>query len=74
MLTASNIFFELEYSTLVPDLYELIRRKLYLICVAQFCNFTVPLVKHSVITNGPVYGVLYFYAVCLVIMMLSPTL
>ena len=74
MLTSSDIFFELIYSTLVSNLYGLIRSKLYLICVGPQCKFTVPLVKHYDITNGAVYGVSYFCAVCLVSMTLSLTL
>ena len=68
MLTSSNIFFELESSTLVSDLYGLMRRIAYIICVAPFCKFTVTLVKHCVITKGAVYGVSYLYGVCLVSM------
>ena len=59
MLTSSDIFFELKYSTLVSDLYGLIN---------------VPMVKHCVITKGPLYGVSYFYAVWLLRMNLSLTL
>ena len=47
------------------------QRVLYLVVVAPYCNFTVPLVKHYVIKNGPIYGIYYFYAVCLVTMSLS---
>ena len=71
ILTSSDIYFELESSTLVSDLYGLMRRILYIIRVTLFCNFTVPLVKNCVITNGPLYGVSYFYAVCLLSMKLS---
>ena len=53
MLTSSEIFIEIEYSTLVSNLYGLIRRILYLIFVGPHCKFTVSLVKHSVITKGP---------------------
>ena len=74
MLTASYIFFESEYSTLVLDLYGLMRRILYVIYIAPHCNITMPLVKHCVIIKGPLYEVSYLYAVCLVIMNLSPTL
>ena len=74
MLTPSDLFFELKYSTLVSNLYGLMRSILYLISITPYCKFTVPLVKHCVITNGTVYGVSYFYAVCLVSMKLSPTL
>ena len=74
MLTPSNIFFELKSSTWVSDLYGLMRSILYLISVAPICNNTVSLVQHRVITNGPVYGISYFYTVCLVSMPSSPTL
>ena len=53
MLTPSEIFIELEYSTLVSDLYGLMQCILCLICVAPYCNVTVPLVKYCVITQGP---------------------
>ena len=46
MLTSSAIFFEFKYSTLVSDLYGLIRLLLYIIFVKPYCNFTVPLVKN----------------------------
>ena len=74
MLKLSDIFFEPISSTFVSDLYGLIRRILDLIFVAPHCNYTAPLVQHCVITNGPIYGVSYFNAVCLVSMTLSPTL
>ena len=64
MLSPSDIFIELQSSTLVSDLYGLMRRILYAICVALYCNFTVPLVKHCFVTKGPLYGVSYLYAVC----------
>ena len=73
MLTLSDISFELKSSTLVSNSYGLIRHILYLISVAPYCKFTVPLLKHCVIKNGPVYRVSYLYSVCLVIMTLSPT-
>ena len=59
MLAASYIFIELEYSTLVSDLYGLMRRILFLISVAPICNKTVPLFQHLVIKNESLYGVLY---------------
>ena len=62
MLTSSYIF--IESSTLVSDLYSLIRHILYLIYVAPIFNEIMPLVQNFVITNGPIYGVLYLYAVC----------
>ena len=74
MLTSSYIFIELGPSTLVSDLYGLMRRMLYLIYVAPICNETVPLVQHLVITNGPIFVVSYLYAVCLVRMTSSQTL
>ena len=74
MLTSSYMFFELESLTLVSESYGLMQCILYVIFVAQFFNFTVPLVKHYVITNGPIYGVSYLYAVCLVRITLSTTL
>ena len=57
MLKSSDIFYDLESSTLVSYLYGLIRHIFYTICVAPFCNFTVPLVKQYVFTNGPIHGV-----------------
>ena len=72
ILIVSDIFFELKYSTWVSYLYGLMRRILYLIYVAPIFNETVPLVQHRIITNGPVFGVSYLYAVCLVIIKLSP--
>ena len=57
MLTASYILIEFEYSILVPDLYILMQCILYVICIASHCNFTVALVKHCVIINGPAYGI-----------------
>ena len=57
MLTVSYIFIEFESSTLVSDLYGLIRHVLYLIFIAPYYNFTVPLVKHCVITKGPLCDV-----------------
>ena len=74
MLTSPDIFIELKSSTLVSYLYGLMRRILELICVAPYCKFTVPLVKHCVIKKGPLYGLSFLYAVRLVIMTLSPTL
>ena len=74
MLTASYIFMELKYSTLVSDLYGLMRHILCLICITPHCKFIVPLVKHCVITKGPLYSVSYFYAAWLVNMTLSTTL
>ena len=63
MLTASLIFIKLKSLTLVSDLYGLMQRTLYLISVAPYCKFTVPLVKHCVTTKGPLYGVSCFYTV-----------
>ena len=74
MLTASNIFIELKSSTLVSNLYGLIRHILCVITVVPYCSITVPLVKHCVITKRPLYGVSYLYYVLLVSMTLSPTL
>ena len=74
MLTSSDIFIELESSTLVSDLYGLIWRILYLIFIETHCKSTVPFVKKCVITKDPLYGVSYLYAVFLVRMTLSPTL
>ena len=74
MLTSSYMVFELEYLTLVSESYGLMQCILYVIFIAQFFNITVPLAKHYVITNGPIYGVSYLYAVYLVSMTLSPTL
>ena len=74
MLTLSYTFIELEPSTLVSDLYGFMRRILYLISVAPILNETLPLVQHRFIKNGPVYGVSYLYAVCVVSMTSSLTL
>ena len=74
MLTPSDIFIELKYSTLVSNLYGLMRHILFLICVAQYFKFTVPLVKKLCYKKRPLYGISYFYAVWLVSMNLSPTL
>ena len=57
MLTASNMFNELKSLTLVSNLYGLMRRILYLISITPYCNITVQLVKHFVITEGTLYGV-----------------
>ena len=48
---------------MVSDLYDLMQRILYLICIIPDCKFTVPLLKHCVIVNGPAYGISYLYAV-----------
>ena len=45
MLIPKNIFIELKPSTLVSDLYGLMKCILYLICIAPYCNVTVPLVN-----------------------------
>ena len=45
MLTTSYIFIELGYSTLISDLYGLMRCILYLIFITPYCNVTVPLVN-----------------------------
>ena len=74
MLTSSEIFIELKSSILVSNLYGLMRRILCLIFVVPHCKFTVPLLKHCVITKGPLYGVSYLYTVWLVRMTLSYTL
>ena len=39
------------------DLYGFIQRILYLVFVRPYYKFTVALVKHSVITNGTIYGI-----------------
>ena len=53
-------------STFVPDVYGLMRHILCRIFVAPYCYVTVSLVQHCVITNGPLYGISYFYTVLLV--------
>ena len=58
MFTLSDIFFELIYSTLLSDLYGLMRSILYLICTAPHFKFTVPLAKHYFITNEILFEVL----------------
>ena len=74
MFTSSDIFIELESLILVSNLYGLMQRILCLICVAPYCNFTVPFLKHCVTQKGNLHGVQYFYAVLLVSLNLSPTL
>ena len=65
MLISSDIFLGLISSMFASGLYGLIRRVLYLTCIAPYFKFTVPLVKDRVITNGLVHGVSYLYLVCL---------
>ena len=74
MLTLSYIFYGLKSSMFVSGLYGLILRILYLIFDGPYCNGTVPLVKHRVIKNGPLYGVSYLYSEWLLSMTLSTTL
>ena len=74
MLKTSFKFIKIKYSTLVFDLYGLMRCILCLISVAPYLKFTVILVIYCVITKGTLYGVSYIYAVWLVSMTLSPTL
>ena len=71
MLMSPYIYFEVICLTLVSGLYDLIQYILYLIFVGTHSKLTVPLVKNYVITNGPIYGISYLYAVCLVSVMLS---
>ena len=73
VLTLSSIFLELKSSTLLFNLYVLIRRKLFLCCIVQYFKFTVPLVKQCVTTKGTLYGVSYLYAVWLRSITLSTT-
>ena len=72
ILIPSETFFELESSSLVSDLYDLIQRMLYLIFVRSNCKFTLSFIKHCVIKKGSLYLVSYFYAVWLVSMTSSP--
>ena len=74
MLTSSYIFLGLIPSTFGSYLYGLIRSILYLIFVRPYCQFTAPIGKHHVITNGPLDGVSYLYAAWLLSMTLYPTL
>ena len=74
MLTLSYIFYGLKSSMFVSGLYGLILRILYLIFDGPYCNGTVPLVKHRVIKNGPLYGVSYLCEVWSVSMTLYPNL
>ena len=60
MLTSSDICFALESLTLVSDLYGLIRRMLYVVCVAPHCKFTVTLVNTVLSKVGP-YMVFHIY-------------
>ena len=53
MSNPSNIFIDLKSSTLVSNLYGLMRHILHLISVAPYCNITMPLLKHRVITTTP---------------------
>ena len=53
MLTSSHIFLGLISSTFVSYLYGLIRHVLCISSIGPYCKFTMPLVKHGVITNGP---------------------
>ena len=62
------------YSMFVSYLYGLMQRLLYLIVFAPYCDVTVPFVQHFFITNFPLYIFLYFYAVWLLSIILSPTL
>ena len=55
-------------------IYGLIGCISYLFFVAPYCNVTVPLFQHCVISNGPLYGVSYLKSVILLIMTLSPAL
>ena len=61
MLTSSQIFSGLIYSTCVPYLYELIRRILCLIFIRPHCTVTVPSVQHGFIANVPLYGVSHIF-------------
>ena len=74
MLTFSHIFLGLISSTFVSDLYGLIRRMLCLFFIGPYFIFTVPLLKHDVITNAPLNGVSYLYVSLLLSMNLSLTL
>ena len=69
-----HIFQHLISSTFVSDVYGLMRRILYQICIASCHNETVRLVQHGVITNYPLYGIAYLYAALLFRMNLSQTL
>ena len=57
MLKSPGILLGLISSTFASDLYGLIRQILYVNFILPHFKFTVPLVKHRVITNGTVYGV-----------------
>ena len=72
MLKPSEICFELISPTFVSDLYDLTWGILHLIFVVPYCKFITTLVKLRVITNGPLYGIYYLYAVLLSSMTLSP--
>ena len=45
--------FQLEYSTLVSDLYGLMQRILYVIFVGKVCHLTMPLVNTVLSKMGP---------------------
>ena len=70
----SSVFYVFTSLTLVSDLYGLMRRILYLIFVAPYCNSTVPLVKTVLSQMGPYTTFYISYAVRLMSMKLSPTL
>ena len=47
---------------------------LYLLFMSPYCNATVPLVKHFILLNVPIYGVSYLKAELSLIVNLSPIL
>ena len=53
LTTVIHIFEHLKASTVVSNVYGIMRRILYLIVIAPRCNMTMPLVQHRMIKDGP---------------------
>ena len=73
MFKSSGVFLGLIYSMFVIDVYGLVWRIIYVSGIALHCKFIVPLAKHRIIINAPIYFVSYLYLWCLMSMTLSPT-
>ena len=58
-----HIFQNLIPSTLLSDVYDLMRRILCLNFIVPNCNVIVPLVQHYLIKNILLNGVSYLYAI-----------
>ena len=63
MLKSSYIFIKLESLCLVSYSYVLMQRILYLLFIAPHCKFTVTLVKHCMITKGPIRRLILVWSV-----------